>query len=91
MASITYRELMAMTPEERGAFYERMNADLRSGRRDPASEAMVTARIRAFEESYGMSTDEMMKRSAAGLFPDNDDYADWMFWVNVSRRSRVVS
>jgi hypothetical protein len=90
VVSITHRELVAMTPEERVAFCDRLEAELQKGEPDPTWNASVSARLRAFEEAYGMSTDEMLERSAAGLFPDNDDYADWMFWVNVSGRNRVV-
>ena len=45
--------------------------------REPASSASFAERCRAFEQVYGMPSDEFMRRFEAGELGDDAVYFDW--------------
>lgn len=81
---MTYRvslsDLAPMTPEEREA---ELAALVRAARSDGGGSARTLgARIRGFELSHGMSSDELLAKLRAGEVEETAEISDWLFWLD---------
>lgn len=74
-----------MTPQARDAALSRLVAEARG----PANGhfAMAEARVRAFEQQYEMSSDELVERLRSGAQKETAEVAQWLFWCSVLGRS----
>ncbi|HEU0012643.1 MAG TPA: hypothetical protein VFQ45_03130 [Longimicrobium sp.] len=89
MPALTHEQLAALSPRERESALEALESEL-LGSGLPQAGLVVEARLRAFEERFGMSTDEMLKRFASGALAEDDDISSWLFWASVAKRTRVA-
>jgi len=86
---MTHEQLAALDHAGRASAIATLEAEITRGgqsRSDPA----VSTNLRAYEEKYGMSTAEMLKRFAAGALPDDGEISAWLFWARAADRKRVV-
>jgi hypothetical protein len=82
--SIRLADLDGMTTEER----DQLLGQLVNEATGPANGqlALVASRVRALEQRYEMSSEELLGRLRSGEQRETAEIAEWLFWLQVQRR-----
>jgi hypothetical protein len=86
---MTHEQLAALDRPGRAKAIAALEADVMRGGQSRSNPSIAT-NLRAYEEKFGMSTAEMLKKFAAGGLPDDGEISDWLFWAGAADRTRVV-
>jgi hypothetical protein len=84
--TIRLSDLRAMSDEERKATLARVSAEANAPMNGQV--AMIETKIRAYEERYEMSSDELIERLKSNEQRETAEIADWLFWLSVRARKR---
>ena len=86
---MTHEQLAALDSTGRASALAALEAEITRGGQSRPNPSIV-ANLRAYEEKFGMSTAEMLKKFAAGALPDDGEISAWLFWAGAADRKRVV-
>ena len=83
--SVRLADLDGMTAQER----DQLMGQLVNEATGPANGqlALVAARVKVFERRYEMSSDDLLERLRTGQQRETAEIAQWLFWLQVQRRS----
>jgi len=82
--SVRLADLDGMTTQER----DQLLGQLVNEATGPANGqlALVASRVRAFEQRYEMSSEQLLDHLRRGEQTETAEIAEWLFWLQVQRR-----
>ena len=85
---MTHEQLAELDSTERAAALDSLEAEVMRGGQ-PRSQRSIAARLRAYEEKFGISTAEMLRKFASGGVREDEEISAWLFWAHAEERQRA--
>lgn len=85
---MTHEQLAALDSAGRAAAIEALEAEVTHGSQSRSNRS-IAAKLRAYEEKFGMSTAEMLRQFASGGLREDEEISAWLFWARAADGKRV--